>query len=196
MSGSEPSDALRVVNAVLTQIDSLRLLPNVLILCTSNITGAIDLAFVDRADIKQYIGPPNKEAVYRILKSCLQELMRAGLVSPPQPLLDERALQLTGFVENDVTRLSLSFYRVSQSCEGMSGRSLRKLPFLAYSSLLSSGQGDQVSVGASEFIQALEINVQQQMKEKEELQLNSGKSDPLSSITSTRGKYKTNYETT
>ena len=29
-----------------------------LVLTTSNITEAIDLAFVDRADIKAYIGPP------------------------------------------------------------------------------------------------------------------------------------------
>ena len=48
MSGSEPSDAIRVVNSVLTQIDQLKRYPNVLILTTSNITGAIDLAFVDR----------------------------------------------------------------------------------------------------------------------------------------------------
>ena len=54
VSGSEPSDAIRVVNALLTQLDSLKRHPNVLILTTSNITEAIDAAFVDRADIKQY----------------------------------------------------------------------------------------------------------------------------------------------
>ena len=48
MSGSEPSDAIRVVNALLTQIDYIKRFPNVLILTTSNVTGAIDLAFVDR----------------------------------------------------------------------------------------------------------------------------------------------------
>ena len=48
MSGSEPSDAIRVVNALLTQLDQIRRYPNVLILTTSNVTGAIDLAFVDR----------------------------------------------------------------------------------------------------------------------------------------------------
>lgn len=53
LSGSEPSDAIRVVNAVLTQLDSLKQYSNVLILTTSNITEAIDVAFVDRADIKQ-----------------------------------------------------------------------------------------------------------------------------------------------
>ena len=55
-TGSEPSDAIRVVNAVLTQLDAMKHYPNLLILTTSNITGSIDLAFVDRADIKQFIG--------------------------------------------------------------------------------------------------------------------------------------------
>ena len=35
------------------QIDNLRERDNVLILTTSNVSEAIDLAFVDRADIKQ-----------------------------------------------------------------------------------------------------------------------------------------------
>lgn len=56
MGGSEPSDAIRAVNALLTQLDQLKRFPNVMILTTSNITEAIDLAFVDRADIKAYIG--------------------------------------------------------------------------------------------------------------------------------------------
>ena len=75
-SSAEPSDSIRVVNAVLTQLDSIRHFPNVLILTTSNITGAIDLAFVDRADIKQYIGPPSQAAIYSIYYSCIIELKR------------------------------------------------------------------------------------------------------------------------
>ena len=62
LGGSEPSDAVRVVNALLTQIDALRRYKNALVLTTSNLTGAIDAAFVDRADIKQYIGPPRVAA--------------------------------------------------------------------------------------------------------------------------------------
>jgi SpoVK/Ycf46/Vps4 family AAA+-type ATPase len=53
--GGEPSDAIRAVNALLTQLDQLRHFPNVMVLTTSNITEAIDVAFVDRADIK--VGP-------------------------------------------------------------------------------------------------------------------------------------------
>lgn len=47
-----------------------------MILTTSNVTEKIDLAFVDRADIKQYIGPPSEEGIYNIYLSCLEELMK------------------------------------------------------------------------------------------------------------------------
>jgi SpoVK/Ycf46/Vps4 family AAA+-type ATPase len=48
----------------------------VVILTTSNVTDKIDLAFVDRADIKQYIGPPSEKGIYNIYLSCLEELMK------------------------------------------------------------------------------------------------------------------------
>lgn len=41
VEGREPSDALRVVNALLTQLDRLRQRKNVLVLATSNLAGAI-----------------------------------------------------------------------------------------------------------------------------------------------------------
>lgn len=41
MSGTEPSDALRVVNALLTQLDKLKHRKNVLVMSTSNIAQAI-----------------------------------------------------------------------------------------------------------------------------------------------------------
>ncbi len=94
LNGNEPSDALRVVNAVLTQLDQLRGRSNVLLLTTSNLPDACDAAFVDRAvltqlrifqlmcegltlyscrqDIKQFIGQPPVSARYAILASCVQ----------------------------------------------------------------------------------------------------------------------------
>jgi len=45
-SHNEPSDAIRVVNALLTQIDGIKDYPNVLVLTTSNITGTIDLVTI------------------------------------------------------------------------------------------------------------------------------------------------------
>ena len=43
-SGNEPTDSIRVVNAVLTQLDSLKELENVLCLSTSNLVDKIDPA--------------------------------------------------------------------------------------------------------------------------------------------------------
>lgn len=80
-NGTEPSDSVRVVNALLTQLDSIKSYPNVLILTTSNLTEAIDLAFVDRADIKQYIALPNQHAIYKIFHSCIIELMRVRFLN-------------------------------------------------------------------------------------------------------------------
>merc|ERR1712013_695034 len=54
--------------------------PNVLVLTASNISEAIDVAFIDRADIKQFIGNPLERARYFILASCLNELLRKGVL--------------------------------------------------------------------------------------------------------------------
>lgn len=81
VNGSEPSDSIRAVNALLTQLDNLRRFRNVMVLTTSNITTAIDVAFVDRADIKAYIGPPSWRARYEILRSAVEELGRAGIIA-------------------------------------------------------------------------------------------------------------------
>jgi SpoVK/Ycf46/Vps4 family AAA+-type ATPase len=82
LSGNEPSDSIRVVNALLTQIDQLKTRQNVLIMTTSNVSDAIDEAFVDRADLVEYIGYPSSKAAYAILSSALRELMKSGLVHP------------------------------------------------------------------------------------------------------------------
>ena len=87
LSGSEPSDGMRVVNALLTQvlqstfafiqqIDKLRNNPNVMILTTSNLSTCIDEAFVDRADIKRFIGNPGENGRLMILKDCVNVLDR------------------------------------------------------------------------------------------------------------------------
>lgn len=132
LSGSEPSDSIRVVNALLTQLDHLKRYKNVLILTTSNITEAIDLAFVDRADIKQYIGPPSVQGRYSILRSCLMELMRVSVISP--------SIAIPKWNDKDAPENSyaLKLKQISEFCEeGISGRSLRKLPLLSHAFYLN-----------------------------------------------------------
>eukprot|EP00095_Tigriopus_kingsejongensis_P007558 snap_masked-scaffold104_size368486-processed-gene-2.27 protein:Tk07558 transcript:snap_masked-scaffold104_size368486-processed-gene-2.27-mRNA-1 annotation:"thyroid receptor-interacting protein 13-like" len=128
---NEPTDAMRVVNAVLTQIDQIKRLPNVLVLTTSNVTGAIDLAFVDRADIKKYIGPPSTPAIYGILLSSIQELMRVAVLED-QVLVPYANLKSAAASSNQgMAASSEALLQVAQKAKGMSGRILRKLPFLA-----------------------------------------------------------------
>ena len=152
-SGAEPSDAIRVVNALLTQIDALRSRPNAMVLTTSNITEAIDLAFVDRADIKASVGPPGLE---RGTKFC--DRRRAN--SPPGAGADAggggaeraRAAPFNGPARGESKRqrrrrrqrrrgtgrrdrAGVARRRVSEgggAVRGLSGRALRKLPFMAY----------------------------------------------------------------
>ena len=51
-----------------------------MVMTTSNVTGKIDLAFVDRADMKVFIGLPGVSAVYDILKTAVDELIRSKII--------------------------------------------------------------------------------------------------------------------
>ncbi|KAH7103022.1 P-loop containing nucleoside triphosphate hydrolase protein [Auriculariales sp. MPI-PUGE-AT-0066] len=143
MSGTEPSDALRVVNALLTQLDKLKRRKNVLVIATSNLTKAIDDAFMDRADIVQYIGLPSASAVYEILRSCVLELMRAGIVEqievPTATLLKQGDLLDATDVARRSTAVGSRLEIVAQRCVGLSGRSLRRLPVLAHARFIGLG---------------------------------------------------------
>ncbi|XP_046849748.1 pachytene checkpoint protein 2 homolog [Xenia sp. Carnegie-2017] len=126
--------------------------PNVIILTTSNITRAIDVAFVDRADIKQYIGPPSAKAIYKIYH------LFTSIISPATQILD------LSFVDNDVTHCSLELKKIAEKSYQLSGRTLRKLPFLAHA-LYSKAQ----TITLEEFLNNLSMVVDKQFKEKENL---------------------------
>mmetsp|Transcript_43967 Transcript_43967/g.70366 ORF Transcript_43967/g.70366 Transcript_43967/m.70366 type:complete len:325 (+) Transcript_43967:467-1441(+) len=134
MSGSEPSDSIRVVNALLTQIDRLKSRKNVMILTTSNITDAIDVAFVDRADIRQFIGLPSDKVRRQILYTCIVELARAKIV------VAGRDGKL--FLSSEESAL---LDEVSSITEGLSGRGLRKLPFQAHARYVRRPRVEMVS---------------------------------------------------
>ncbi|GAA5821263.1 hypothetical protein JCM10212_004223 [Sporobolomyces blumeae] len=194
MSGKEPSDALRVVNALLTQLDKLKHRRNCLIMTTSNLSSAIDNAFVDRADIKQYIGLPPTAAVYWILQTCLNEIIRAGLI-PHVNLADYKSIELhvssggfapshngmgsseavEGTRENGYRDVDLpssspasspsrpvlsrqerrdwdcseKLLRLAEKCQGLSGRTLRRLPVLAHARHISLAHGATTSSGSA-----------------------------------------------
>jgi DNA polymerase III delta prime subunit len=170
LSGSEPSDSLRVVNALLTQIDRLKQHHNVLIITTSNITDAIDVAFVDRADIKAYVGNPSLSARYHVLRSSIRELQRCRLVENTEEEIAESTLGLVAKEEwlEGMAGLTLTpspsqrLFTIAQRCEGLSGRALRKLPFLAYAANIGT-----VCTPLFEFLTALEKAIEQEHEARE-----------------------------
>ncbi|GAA6016077.1 hypothetical protein JCM8202_005403 [Rhodotorula sphaerocarpa] len=172
MSGKEPSDALRVVNALLTQLDKLKHRKNCLVMTTSNLSEAIDNAFIDRADIKQYIGLPPTAAVYWIMQSCLQEMMRAGLV-PSVELLDHKTVEVyrsagtSGGIAEDERRVrcSLMLYELAEQCQGLSGRTLRRLPVLAHARHIGSRLASIARPKLESWIVAMRKCVQEEGKE-------------------------------
>lgn len=161
-SGTEPSDAIRVVNALLTQIDRIKKYPNVIILTTSNVTSKIDLAFVDRADIKQYIGLPSPKAIYKILSSCIAELMRVDIICPYVALPDSVPAIADSSMTNVYWKKLVS---ISENCEGLSGRALRKLPFLAQACYINSS-----CCTLEVFLETLSMIVDEKFQELKEFQ--------------------------
>ncbi|KAJ7117373.1 P-loop containing nucleoside triphosphate hydrolase protein [Mycena crocata] len=157
MAGTEPSDGLRVVNALLTQLDKLKHRKNVLIMSTSNLVKAIDSAFVDRADIVQYVDLPSREAIYEILRTCLCEIVAKGIVSAINvPTLKqaqmyelsalhstEHILAATSLLDSreKSKNVALRLLALAAQCrtQGMSGRALRRLPVLALARYIGIG---------------------------------------------------------
>lgn len=168
ISGNEPSDSVRVVNAMLTQIDQIKMFPNVLILATSNMTAAIDVAFVDRADIKQYLGLPSVPAIYQIYHSCLVELIKAQVVKcDPHTLDNVGVIMKQNCLAENVHEYSKKLIKVCEKSIGLSGRSLRKIPFLAHALYLNNSL-----VSIEEFLCAMELAVEKEHSDKANFKVN------------------------
>ncbi|KAJ3417296.1 Pachytene checkpoint protein 2 [Chytridiales sp. JEL 0842] len=159
VSGMEPSDAIRVVNALLTQIGRCMHLCGLQMEFNKK-SDALHLAFIDRADLKQFIGLPTKKVVYAMLCSTLRELMRCKLIFPEVPLIDWRAIELfSQNVEDEVDPSpSDRLFSLSAGCLGFSGRTIRKLPFLTHALFLKS----RTSVNMTEYLDALELTIKEE----------------------------------
>jgi hypothetical protein len=129
VTSGEPTDGLRAVNAILTSLDRIRVFPNALIITTSNMmtsnddSSAIDAAFLSRCDMKVFVGEPCEEAVYDIVRSCIVEFARVGIVTADDAL---------GVSFDDAREAKSDLYRAASRLHGASGRLLRKIPVLAY----------------------------------------------------------------
>ncbi|KAJ7781474.1 P-loop containing nucleoside triphosphate hydrolase protein [Mycena metata] len=199
MAGTEPSDGLRVVNALLTQLDKLKHRKNVLIMSTSNLVKAIDSAFVDRADIVQYVDLPSREAIYEILRTCLCEIVARGIVSTVSvPTLKQAQMYELSALHSPehppVTsslvdsrekskNVALRLLALAAQCrtQGMSGRALRRLPVLALarhigigalsvpSNVVNGARKAAAGADVDVWLDGMEKVVREQAKEQERL---------------------------
>jgi SpoVK/Ycf46/Vps4 family AAA+-type ATPase len=71
---------MQAVTALVTSLDHLHSFPNVLLLATNNLTLSVDVAFLDCANLRVFVGLPILDARYEILKGCLMELVHVGIV--------------------------------------------------------------------------------------------------------------------
>ena len=77
-----------------------------------------------------------------------------------------RQLQLAGLQPTPATSSSLQLWAVAGKCAGMSGRTIRKISFLALA--LFSGAADRGTVTLAEFLESLDKAVVRQLKDREE----------------------------
>ena len=128
---------------------------NAMVLTTSNVTDAIDVAFIDRADVKMYVGNPADAARGHILLSSINELKRVGIL-PPTKL--------------EMAKDSNLFKDVVIATEGMSGRALRKLPFLTIAGMNRSMCDGPIN--DEEFLRAVQEQAMNEKRERERLGVN------------------------
>ena len=162
---SEPSDAMRAVNSMLTELDMIKRRKNVIIMATSNITEAVDPAFLDRADVVQYIGNPSHSARYSIVASAITELMRARLVENFS-FLSVSVLSVIADIEPiDLFDLSLKLFFVLKNTTLLSGRFLRKLVFLVYAKYYAHMEEGEI-IMADDFIDKIGMFLIEQSMEQ------------------------------
>jgi hypothetical protein len=142
---NEATDSVRVVNTLLTQLDSLKSFPNFIIIGTSNLVSSLDEAFLDRADEVFEINQPDVGATYNILRQSINKLISCGVLEGDTLLSD-----FSAFKEE------CDLYDFSKKCHslGKSGRGLIRLPLMVCAKRqITSGKIAPVSVSC--FIQWL-----------------------------------------
>lgn len=131
MSSAEPADTVRVVNALLTNLDKVAEISNIFILATSNLREHIDRALLDRVDLSIFVPNPTAQQIYAILREGIYELIRTNIIECDRyelqtSLLQAKHLQIEGLlIDNPTSRMLLE---ISKEFEfhNASGRRVKK----------------------------------------------------------------------
>eukprot|EP01134_Creolimax_fragrantissima_P001784 CFRG1784T1 len=185
---AEPGDSTRAVNAVLTQLDHLARNPNVLIVATTNLTGTLDTAFVDRADLKIHVGLPTCAVRYEILRKSIQELIRTRIVQsdigPVEPFREStRSIDL---YKCPSVKTLLS---IAESCVAFSGRSIKRLTFITH---LTCDQ--KVGIPLSVFLSHMASVIERQGVVRTDCTIFNSKTEILSNSPSKRQDSRTHRD--
>ncbi len=163
---NEPSDGLRVVNALLTQIDQLKAYSNVLVLATSNLRSTIDDAFLDRADVAYEVGLPTQATAYDILRSSIVELQTKGLLSGGE-LFNYKLVACSDGQNGhhgDMFKPSHQLLDIVDEMSPKSARYLRKVTFMtafrstSYQSMFLAGPVPSINEGGRAAYQPLRVS--------------------------------------
>lgn len=121
LNKNETSDGIRIVNTLLTQLDSLKQYNNFLILSTSNLIDSIDEAFLDRVDYVFRLDKPDFENILKIFQNELNKLIKSKKL-------------INDLIELD--KINLILLKISKICHSdlnLSGRSIIKIPLICLS---------------------------------------------------------------
>lgn len=103
-------------------------------------------------------------AIYSIYVSCLNELSRAGIIVDADTVLEHKWLAFYRFEDSLTTRSSLELLKIARDSVGLSGRSLRKMPFLAHAFFLHKD-----GITLDQYLNALSMAVSKHKQEKQQL---------------------------
>jgi AAA+ superfamily predicted ATPase len=148
---ANPIDVHRATDAVLAQLDHLAAAhPQLLFIATSNFTRAIDLAFISRADLVEYVPLPNAEACRTILTTGVKAL--AATFPKVAGVLNDRA-----------------FEKAAAACVGLDGRQIKKA-VLGACGLDKQTALDPERLTAKDLLRAVELAQNQATQLKESRQ--------------------------
>ncbi|KAK7043824.1 Pachytene checkpoint protein 2, partial [Halocaridina rubra] len=87
-----------------------------------------------------------------------------GIINDSEKIFTLEELQVSNMIENDATKLSLYLWKIAEMSQGFSGRTLRKIPFLAHALFVGSQK-----MSHETFLNAMQNAVAKQIQDRTDL---------------------------